>query len=159
MNEFQKRALDLLDELLAAPATKRFTRLLPCPQSDSGAIEKGLRDLPWSEGWAFDVQDSMASRLDILYTPRSVQGQKTALWTQGKNFDFSNTTFHGQGEHAGTALQVLEWRLKKGDAPSSGIVSVYSVEGERYEFKRSEQMMDVELLRVLISGLGEVDHA
>ena len=50
MNEFQKRALDLLDELLAAPATKRFTRLLPCPQSDSGAIEKGLRDLPWSEG-------------------------------------------------------------------------------------------------------------
>lgn len=25
MNEFQKRALDLLDELLAAPATKRFT--------------------------------------------------------------------------------------------------------------------------------------
>ena len=63
MNEFQKRALDLLDELLAAPATKRFTRLLPCPQSDSGAIEKGLRDLPWSEGWAFDVQDSMASRL------------------------------------------------------------------------------------------------
>lgn len=101
----------------------------------------------------------MASRLDILYTPRSVQGQKTALWTQGKNFDFSNTTFHGRGEHAGTALQVLEWRLKKGDAPSSGVVSVYSIEGERYEFKRSEQMMDVELLRVLISGLGEVDHA
>lgn len=56
-------------------------------------------------------------------------------------------------------MQVLEWRLKKGDEPSSGVVSVYNIEGERYEFKRSEQMMDMELLRVLISGLGEVDHA
>lgn len=85
MNEFQKRALDLLDELLAAPATKRFTRLLPCPQSDSGAIEKGLRDLPWSEGWAFDVQDSMASRLDILYATLRA-GPKDSAVDTGKKF-------------------------------------------------------------------------
>ena len=86
MNEFQKRALDLLDELLAAPATKRFTRLLPCPQSDSRVIEKGLRDLPWSEGWAFDVQDSMASRLDILYTPPLCAGPKDSTVDTGKEF-------------------------------------------------------------------------
>lgn len=152
MNAFQKRALDLLEEILAAAEGKRTTRLLPCPQSDEAPIGAGLRECSWSEGWAFNVPDSMAKRLDIQYGERVVNKRKTALWTQGTNFDFSNCTFHGKDEHKNIVLQVVEWFSLNKENSANCVVSVYSVKNNALSFERKESMGAVELLKTLILG-------
>ena len=147
MNELQERALALLDELLKAPEGKRTTRLLPCPQSDGEPIRQGLRELSWSEGWAFDVQSSMASRLDIQYGERVIDKKKVSVHTQGAAFD---CTFHAR--EAPEVLQVTEWHPKTGDTPTTCLVSVYKEQEGKLIFERKEEMTDIGLLKILICG-------
>ena len=150
MNELQERALALLDELLQAPEGKRTTRLLPCPQSAGEPIHQGLRELSWSEGWAFDVQSSMASRLDIQYGERVIDKKKVSVHTQGAAFDFSDCTFHAR--EAPEVLQVTEWHPKTGDTPTTCLVSVYKEQEGKLIFERKEEMTDIGLLKILICG-------
>ena len=150
MNDFQTRALNLLDELLKAPEGKRTIRLLPCPQSDREPVHQGLRDLSWSAGWAFDVQSSMASRLDIQYGERVIDKKKVSVYTQGTAFDFSDCTFHAR--EAPEVLQVVEWHPKTGDTPTTCLVSVYKEQEGKLIFRRKEEMTDIGLLKILICG-------
>lgn len=152
MNNFQKRAIDLLDEIMKAPEGKRTTRLLPCPQSDEEPIKQGLSECSWSEGWAFNVPSTMASRLDIQYSKRKEKSLTIRIWTQGSNFDLSNCTFHGQNEHKNKALQVLEWHNGGQDTPSNCIVSFYNIENGAYSFQRQEAMTVLDLIKMLICG-------
>lgn len=155
LNCLQKRALNVLAEILSPTGEKekRTTRLLPCPDSDAAPIELGLRELKWAEGWAFDVGCSFASRLDILYSDRKKDGLSKKVWTQGKNFDLSSCSFHGQGNFSGVVIQVKERHGASGEIPPMCLILIYRLDGGKYVLIRQEFVEETELLKMLISGL------
>lgn len=106
-----------------------------------------------AEDWAFDVGCSFANRIDILYSDRKKDGFSKKVWTQGKNFDLSNCSFHGQGDFSGVVIQVKERRGASGEILPTCLIAISRLAGEKYVLLRQEFIEEAELLKMLISGL------